>query len=154
MTEISLTKSHRIGASYYTEFNTVNLPIRTLLAMIKNLPATEEDSKTKIHYAINNGQYKRDKQTIYFVPPVSYQDEIVTHIIPSKITTENLCELLKITEQHNKCNTTINKLKKEITKRNQKNESAKRERDDSTQEFYRSIEGQKHLPIKKRNKII
>ena len=111
MVLIKFLSTHKMGSRYYSEIETYLHGPSELLFIYKNLPNSEKNAKAQILRALCNKFYKKNKQTIYFGPPLIIENEMITHTLIRK-TSERLLSiyLLEMYNQNPTDVETINKL--------------------------------------------
>jgi len=155
MVHITLLQTQKIGASWYSSFDTINLPPKTLQFLIHKLPETETAAKNALTLAIDSGDYKRNKGTLYFVPPLLIDGAKVTHIIPSTMGKNAFIEFLRIAQVQTPQNTyLIGKLEAAIASKIALEQEQVQKLELVYTQFNASEEGQHRLPIKKRKIFI
>lgn len=151
MVHITLLQTQKVGSNWYSSFDTVNLPPKTLQIIIRKLPETEKAAKSLLLLAIESGDYKRNNGTLYFVPPLTIGGLKFTHIVPNTLKKNELDEylcLVKLQTPHNAY--VIRRLEAVIESKVALEQQQIQKRELEYKQYQESAFWQQRLPFKKR----
>lgn len=96
MVNVTLTEAIRIGRITYWSIDTKKFPPKVLKRIVTQIK--DNDTKYIIIKAIFDGDYKKNKNTIYLVPPIfiTTPPKLLTHILFDKETYDNLKNIRKM----------------------------------------------------------
>lgn len=117
MVKVIFTEAIKIGKNNYLEIDTKKFPPKILKRIITKLK--DKDTQYIIIKAILDGDYKKNKNTIYLIPPILVTEpyNLITHVLFNE-SYENLKMIRKLVKTHTPNNKiAIQKLNRIIEKK-------------------------------------